>query len=141
MDQDHQERLLTRIRKVPIFDTLQFHLDELAEGTATVTVPREPRFDGIFESFHGGLLITVADSVGCIALLTQIDPEEPVTTTDMNIRFLAPCRSDVTAKAHVVKLGRTLCLMHVDLFAQDGRQVAVSQVSYMRLNGLKRSGR
>jgi acyl-coenzyme A thioesterase PaaI-like protein len=29
-----------------------------------------------------------------------------MTTTDTNIRFLAPCRSDVTAKAKIIKFNR-----------------------------------
>jgi len=52
----------------------------------------------------------------------------------MNIRFLAPCLTDVTAKARVIKFGRTLCPVAVDLFDAKGQQVAVAQVNYMLLN-------
>ncbi len=51
----------------------------------------------------------------------------------MNIRFLAPCLSDVTAVAKVIKLGRTLCPVSVDLFDRRGILVAVAQVNYIRL--------
>ena len=53
---------------------------------------------------------------------------------DMNIRFLAPCFTDVTARARVIKLGRTLCPVAVDLYDADDRQVAVAQVSYFLIN-------
>jgi uncharacterized protein (TIGR00369 family) len=49
---------------------------------------------------------------------------------DMNIRFLAPCLTDVTARARVIKLGRTLCPVAVDVFDANDRQVAIAQVSY-----------
>jgi len=52
----------------------------------------------------------------------------------MNIRFLAPCLTDVTAKARVIKLGRTLCPVAVDLFDETGRHAAVAQVTYILLN-------
>ena len=51
----------------------------------------------------------------------------------MNIRFLAPCLSDVTVVATVIKLGRTLCPVAVDLFDEAEKKVAVAQVSYSRL--------
>jgi uncharacterized protein (TIGR00369 family) len=56
-----------------------------------------------------------------------------MTTTDMNIRFLAPCLSPATAKAEVIKLGRTMCPVSVEIFDAQGALVAVAQVNYMRL--------
>jgi uncharacterized protein (TIGR00369 family) len=86
----------------------------------------------------GGLLMTIADSIACFAVMTLTGPDEPMTTTDMNIRFLAACRTDVTADARVIKLGRTLCPVAVDLFDADGVHVAVAQVTYMRLPPARR---
>lgn len=51
----------------------------------------------------------------------------------MNIRFLAPCLTDVTARAQVIKFGRTLCPVAVELFDEGGTLVAVAQVTYMLL--------
>jgi len=108
-------------------------MDDFDDGTCTATVPHDRRYDGIFESFHGGLLMTVADSVACFAIMTHTGPDEVLTTTDMNIRFLAPCLTDVVAKARVIKFGRTLCPVAVDLFDTRDVRVAVAQVTYMRL--------
>ncbi|MGB5746146.1 MAG: PaaI family thioesterase [Desulfobacterales bacterium] len=52
----------------------------------------------------------------------------------MNIRFLAPCLSDVTARARVIKFGRTMCPATVDLFDDQDNLVAVAQVNYMILD-------
>ena len=125
--------IMQRMKRVPIFDTLEFRIEQLGDGFCRATVPYQRKYDGVFESFHGGLLMTVADSVACFALMTKTGPDEPMTTTDMNIRFLAPCRSDVTAEARVIKLGRTLCPLAVDLFDAGGVKVAVAQVTYIRL--------
>jgi acyl-CoA thioesterase len=127
------EAILERIRQIPIWGTLQFRMDELGEGFARATVPYDPRYDGVFASFHGGLLMTIADSVACFAVMTRTGPDEPMTTTDMNIRFLAACRSDVTAHARLIKFGRTLCPVAVELFDAAGVMVAVAQVTYLRL--------
>ena len=78
--------------------------------------------------------MTIADSAACFAILTKTGPEVELTTTDMSIRFLAPCLSDVTAKAKVIKLGRTLVPVSVDLFDSANRHVAVAQVNYILLD-------
>ena len=97
-------------------------------------VPRQSMYDGVFESFHGGLLMTIADSAACFAVLTLTPTDQILTTTDMNIRFLAPCLTDVHVKARVIKLGRLLCPVTVDLFDTAGTLVAIAQVTYMRLD-------
>lgn len=127
------EAILRCIRKIPIFELLRFRVEELGEGSCRATVPYDPKYDGVFESFHGGLLMTVADSVACFAVMTRSGPDEPMTTTDMNIRFLAACRTDVTAHARLIKFGRTLCPVAVELFDAAGAMVAVAQVTYLRL--------
>jgi uncharacterized protein (TIGR00369 family) len=133
LDERFKEALLTRVRRIPIFETLGMRIEEFSEGYCKAVVPHDVRYDGVFESFHGGLLMTVADSIACFAIMTQTGPDEPLTTTDMNIRFLAPCLTDVTVVARVIKLGRTLCPAAIDLFDAKGTQVAVAQVTYMRL--------
>ena len=124
-----QERLL----RIPTFQTLQYRVDRFGQGVATMTAPYAKAYDGIFESFHGGMLMTLADSCACAAIMTLTGPDAMLTTTDMNIRFLAPARSDVTADAQIVKFGRTLVPVAVSLRDADGKEVAVAQVTYMRL--------
>lgn len=133
---DKKSAILTRIQKIPIFSTLRMGAVELSEGAAEMTVPRQVIYDGVFESFHGGILMTIADSVACFAVLTGTPDDQVMTTTDMNIRFLAPCLSDVTAKARVIKFGRVMCPVAVELFDAAGKLVAVAQVNYMLLDKL-----
>jgi uncharacterized protein (TIGR00369 family) len=128
--------ILERIKQIPIVTTLQFKIISLSDGYCEATVPRKLKYDGVFNSFHGGLLMTIADSAACFAIFTKTGPEIPLTTTDMNIRFLAPCLSDVTAKAKVIKLGRTLVPVSVDLFDSTNNQIAVAQVNYILLDSL-----
>ena len=113
---DLQRAILARTEKIPIVKTLRLKVVSLCEGYCGVFVPRRLKYDGVFKSFHGGLLMTIADSAACFAIFTKTGPGVRLTTTDMNIRFLAPCLTDVTAKAKVIKLGRTLIPVSVDLF-------------------------
>ena len=133
-DQDLQSALLTRINRIPIVATLSIEIMRFGDGFCESRTPRSLKYDGVFESFHGGLLMTIADSTACFAILTRTGPDTRLTTTDMNIRFLAPCLTDVIARAQVIKFGRTLCPVAVDLFDANGQPVAVAQVTYMLLN-------
>jgi uncharacterized protein (TIGR00369 family) len=134
LDAKDRDALLDRIRRIPIVETLRIHIDEFGEGYCRAVVRHERRYDGVYDSFHGGLLMTVADSIACFAIMTKTGHDRPMTTTDMNIRFLAPCLTDVTGVAKVIKFGRTLCPVAVELFDARGTQVAVAQVTYMLLS-------
>jgi uncharacterized protein (TIGR00369 family) len=59
--------------------------------------------------------MALADTAACAAVLTVAGADAVVTTTDMNIRFLAPCHSGATAEAKVVKVGQTLCPLFVEV--------------------------
>lgn len=126
-----------RLGKIPIFRTLGFRLEAVSKGSATLIAPYDPSYDGIFQSFHGGLLMTLADTAACVAVLMSAGANAEITTTDMNIRFLAPCRSNCTAEATVIKFGKTLCPVSVTLCDMNGTQVALAQVTYMRLGEVR----
>jgi len=128
--------ILTEINKIPIVDTLKIQIISLADGYCETEVQRKLSYDGVFKSFHGGLLMTIADSTACFAIFTKTGPFVKLTTTDMNIRFLAPCLSEVTAKAKVIKVGRTMCPVSVDLYDASKKHVAVAQVNYILIDSL-----
>jgi uncharacterized protein (TIGR00369 family) len=122
-----------RLQAIPAVRTFGYRVEELSHGRAVIVAPYDTSLDGIFQCFHGGLLATLADSTGATAALTVAGAESPLTTTDMSIRFLAPCRTDARATAHIIKAGNTLVIAEINIHDMKGRHVAVSQASYMRL--------
>ena len=132
---EKKNAILERVSKIPIVDFMKLQIQSFDEGYCEMKAPKQHGYDGVFESFHGGLIMTVADSAACFAIFTMTGPDVRLTTTDMNIRFMAPCLTGVIAKARVLKLGRTLCPVTIDLFDEAGKHVAVAQVTYMLLAG------
>ena len=128
-----KQAIRARIKSVPISEKLHMEITQLDEGYCQARVPHDRSYDGIFNSFHGGMLMTVADTIACWAVLTRSGPDTKTATTDMNIRFLAPCMSDVMARARVIKFGRTMCPVAVDLYDANEKHVAVAQVNYILL--------
>lgn len=128
-----ETRLRERISAIPCMQNLNMQIESMALGQCSLRMKHDPATNGIFNSFHGGLLATAADTVACFAVLTQTGINQKLTTTDFNIRYLSACLTDVIAHATVIKLGRTLCPVAVNLHDINGKLVAVAQVNYMRL--------
>jgi uncharacterized protein (TIGR00369 family) len=128
------DALLERIYKVPIMESLAMTITGLEEGICIATVPRQAKWDGIYQTFHGGILGTIADSITCFAILTKLGADANVATTDFNIRFLRPCHTDVTCTARVIRAGRTLSLAEAEITDQHGKIVAIAQVNYIHLH-------
>ena len=133
LEQEFRDRIFDRVNKIPIMSTMKLEVINLKAGYCELKAPRQKMYDGIYDSFHGGLLMTVADSAAAFALMTLTGTEAKMTTTDMNIRFLAPCLTDLIVHAKVIKFGRTLSPMAIDLYDENEKYVAVAQVNYFVL--------
>jgi uncharacterized protein (TIGR00369 family) len=133
LEQEFRDRIFDRVNKIPIMSTMKLEVINLKAGYCELKAPRQKMYDGIYDSFHGGLLMTVADSAAAFALMTLTGPEAKMTTTDMNIRFLAPCLTDLIVHAKVIKFGRTLSPMAIDLYDENEKYIAVAQVNYFVL--------
>ena len=134
LDDKEVDSMLERINSVPITETLKMQILRLDRGECEAFIPRDAMWDGIFQTFHGGILATIADSITCWAILTKIGSGRKVATTDFNIRFLRPCNTDVRCLAKVIKAGRNLSLAEAEIYDMDDKLVAVSQVNYISLD-------
>jgi uncharacterized protein (TIGR00369 family) len=132
---DNYQPLIERLQTIPAFTGLGIKDLQFNPGYCSAVFPRNKALDGIFESYHGGLLTTAADTVACFAIMTQTGADSWLTTTDLNVRFLRACLTDVRAEATVIKLGKQLCPVSVNLYDDNNQLVAVAQVTYMRLSG------
>lgn len=130
-----KQNILDVIQKIPVMQSnLSINIEELSWGKCTATAPRHQQYDGYFECYHGGLLTMMADTLACYAIMTITGPEQKMATTDMHIRFLAPCKTDLKMEATVIKPGKVLNPVEVKLFDTNNKQVAVAQITYMLLD-------
>ena len=136
LDQLRLDELLAACRRAPCMESLQLKLLDAGEGICRMTAPIDPRFNGLIGGFHGGMLAMVADCAAWFAIATQTGPTEALVTTDLDIRYLAPCMSAVTVSGRVIKLGKTLCPVSIEMTDNSGRLVATGIVTYMRLSNL-----
>lgn len=121
-------------RRAPCIASMGFRLLAAEPGICRLTAAKDARFDGLLPGFHGGMLAMAADCAAWYAIVTQTGPAEPLVTTDLFLRYLNPCLTDATVAARVIKLGKTLCPVQVDLFDAAGVAVATGVVTYMRVS-------
>lgn len=137
LDPGRADEILSAFRQAPCFSSFGLENVQLEPGQCRLTARHLPQYDGLPGGFHGGMMAAVADCVAWCAIATQTGPAEPMVTTDLSLHYLAPCTTDVTAVGRVVKLGRTLCPVDVELFDAAGRRVAKGIVTYIRLSNLR----
>ncbi len=100
------------------------------EGKARVRLPVGPRVLNMGGKLHGGAIATLVDDAGTIAIISADRSSRPGVSTDLNVSFFAPGEGAVIADALVLKIGRTLAFVTVDIRReQDGILVAQGRMT------------
>ena len=83
-------------------------------------------------TISGPTLMTLADTAMYVLLLSELGAVEQAVTTSMHIDFLRrPALVPVTARAELLKLGRTLAVGRVTMFSEgDARPIAHASITY-----------
>ena len=83
-------------------------------------------------TLSGPTMMMLADTTAWMAILAQIGPVLLAVTTSLHIDFLRkPQLSDLIARGRVLKLGRKLAVVDVELFSRGSSElVAKAQVTY-----------
>jgi uncharacterized protein (TIGR00369 family) len=117
----------------PFHQLIGVQTEEQRPGYARVRLPSSERvMGGVAGSFHGGVLSALAD-IACLAAMQTVfdDKARAAGTAELSISFLRPALGDhVIAEARVLKKGRTLAVLDIDISGPDGKMVAKSRVSY-----------
>jgi acyl-CoA thioesterase len=95
--------------------------------TRTAATPQ-----GIGGSVHGGILAAMVDVAMLVAVFSQLRPDQqPAGTADLNITYLRPAStSRVFADARVIKHGRQLATIAVDITDDTGQLCATGRTLY-----------
>lgn len=101
----------------------------------TVECPLAPELMNSAKVLHGGVIATVADEAAWHALIRAYKGKRPMTTTELKVNYLRPIvGKTMSARAYVVRAGKTLGVTRVDVFDSERRLAAVSIVTYMLLD-------
>ncbi len=98
---------------------LGMRVTEAAGGRATMVLPfREELVGDPFRpALHGGVLATLADATGGVAVMTYLRPEDRTSTIDLRVDYLRPARPEgLEARAEVLRLGGRVAVTAIRVY-------------------------
>lgn len=127
------ERALNAFHKVAYAKFLGLELCELKSGDVTVCLDVRDDLKQNHGVVHGGAIASVIDTASAFVILTAIDENDKVTTTDLTIHYLRPVTSGrMLARARIVRGGRRRFVVNVEL-ENEGRLAATAVTGYVKI--------
>jgi uncharacterized protein (TIGR00369 family) len=117
----------------PFVVQLGITADKLDDGMVVLTLPFRSEHTTIGDVVHGGALSSLIDTAATAAAWTGADVSGGLrgTTVALTVNFVGAARSqDVTATARVVRRGKTLVFVDVEVTGADGLVVARGLATY-----------
>ena len=95
----------------PFLDYFGITMIDLKDGYARFTMPVRPEYLQGAKAMQGGLIVALADEAIAHAMMSQLAPDEGLTTIELKSNFLAGVNSgELTATATVFKKGQSLII-------------------------------
>ena len=108
------------------------HVEEVTDESVIVSYSVLDRHGRPGGTLAGPVMMSLADTSAWVAIMSQIGPVVLAVTTSLHIDFLRkPQLTDLMARTRVLKLGKRLAVVDVDLYSRGETElVAKAQVTY-----------
>ena len=117
---DLLERVRARFRPWELIKEWGLSIEELSPGFArTRLLPTKVVLNSSRGVVNGGVLATIADLVGALALSTAFDGAMPFATSDLHIRYLEPAKGEVVGEARVIRFSGRGAILECRLSCGD----------------------
>jgi uncharacterized protein (TIGR00369 family) len=135
----HRKLTLPQVRKVlrqiPFNNLLGMKLLALHSDGLTIECAIGPRLLNKARVLHGGVTAALVDAAVGIALHRHLGDGRAITTVELKINYFRPAKKGkVFARAHLLRIGSTLCVGRVDITDAKARAIGAALVTYMILS-------
>ena len=132
-DDSRLERARNAFAQVAYAGFLGLELCELKSGDVTVCLDVRDEIKQNHAVVHGGAIASLIDTASAFVILTAIDENERVTTTDLTIHYLRPVTlGRMLARARIVRGGRRRLVVNVEV-ENDGALTATAVTGYLKI--------
>jgi uncharacterized protein (TIGR00369 family) len=133
---DLLERLRARFHPWPLISGWGLTIESVEPGRALmILVPTRAVINGARGTVNGGVLATVADMVGALALSTAFDGAMPFATSDLHIRYLEPAKGEVRGEGRVIRFSGRGAILECRLTCGDNL-VALATANFAIKHGI-----
>lgn len=134
-DPDWRQEVEAMFAAQPFMALLGISLAAVTLGRVVLSLPYRRELAQQNGFFHGGTVATLVGNGGGLAAATLKAPDQDIRAAEFMINFLRPAVGErLVAEAQVVRGGRTLAAVRMDVFAEqpDGSRTlcAIGQGSY-----------
>lgn len=134
LDEVRIARIQKAFASVPYAKFLGLELGEMKPGEASIHLAVRDELRQNQGIVHGGAMASLIDTASAFAVATRLEPGERVTTTDLTIHYLRPVSAGrLTATARIVRGGRRLLVISVEVTNDEGGLVATAVTGYLKL--------
>jgi acyl-CoA thioesterase len=121
------------VNRDPFANSIGIKSKILEEGKAECTLNLEEKHMRLGHIVNGGVICALVDMAGGTAVLS-ISKKNQVTT-NLDINFLRPiAKSPARAVGEIVKKGRNICVVKVEVFDGEGKLCAYATGSWYIFN-------
>ena len=134
LDEARISRAQAAFAAVPFAKLLGLEMGQIRNGEATLHLAVRDELKQNQGVMHGGAVASLIDTASAFAVITQLEPNERVTTTDLTIHYLRPIVSGrLTATARVIRGGRRLFVLSVEVMNEQQKLVATAITTYIKV--------
>lgn len=116
----------------PFQTLLGLRLDTVRPEFCRIRLPFKSELRTAGDVVHGGAIATLIDSAGVVAAWSNAAPSATRgATANLSISYVSAAHAvDVIAEARVIRRGRSLVFVEVDVTSPTGERIAKGMVTY-----------
>ena len=108
---------------IPFNRVIGLRVDALDRGSCITRVPFRPELIGDVTrpALHGGVLSTMADAAGGLAVMANLDVLAGVSTIDLRVDYLRPAgMADLLCLAETIRVGNRVGVTRMRIYQAEG---------------------
>ena len=116
----------------PFAVLLGLQIEEVRPDFCRMRLPFRPAVRTAGEVVHGGAISTLIDSAGVVAAWSNVTSSPTRgATANLSVSFLAAAQAvDLFAEARVIRRGRSMVFVDIDVTTQAGTAIAKGLLTY-----------
>lgn len=122
----------TLLSMMPLARTIGLELDHVSADKVVGRIAHDEALCTVASMLHGGILVSVADSVAAICAYLNLPEGATTSTIELKANFFSAVRGGTAiAEAAPLHIGRTTIVVQTDVFHEnaDGVRHRVAQVT------------
>jgi len=116
--------------EVPFNKLLKMKVEECGEGFARIRIPFRDELVGDTRrpALHGGVISAVIDACGGLAVWTQFEVEDLISTVDLRTDYLRPGPDcDICVESKVVRMGNRVSVVNTVVWAVNDPKTVIAE--------------